>query len=63
MHVGARDARELRNSIKTAITFPFFNIFLSNLRYNLLLSYLHESTCMHVGARDARALRKQLKLP
>ena len=29
--------------------------------YNMLLSYLHESTCMHVGAHDARALRKTIK--
>ena len=29
--------------------------------YNILLSFLHESTCKHVGARDARALRKTIK--
>ena len=28
--------------------------------YNILLSYLHESTCMNVGAGDARALRKTI---
>ena len=27
IHVGVCDARELRNSMKTAITFPIFNIF------------------------------------
>ena len=35
MHVGASDARELRNSI--AITFPIFNISLLNLRYRCIL--------------------------
>ena len=29
--------------------------------YNMLLLYLHQSTCMHVGARDVRALRKTIK--
>ena len=29
--------------------------------YNMLLSYLHESTCMHSVARDASALRRTIK--
>ena len=28
--------------------------------YNMLPSYLHESTCMHVGERDACALKKTI---
>ena len=37
MHVGARGALELRKTIKTAITFAFFYIILSNLRYWFIL--------------------------
>ena len=29
--------------------------------YNMLLSYLHEITCMHVDTPDAHALRKTIK--
>ena len=54
MIVGARDARELRKTIKTAITFTIFNISLSNFRYiidvyNIVVSNEHESTRMHVN--------------
>ena len=37
MHVGARDARALRKTIETAITFTILNISLSNLRFRCIL--------------------------
>ena len=56
--MSTRDARELRKTIKTAITFTNFNISTSNLRYrytdfnvanNIVLSNSHESKHMHAN--------------
>ena len=60
-----RDAREKRNSIKTAITYPFFNMSLLNLRClqygTAKLACEHESTCMHVGDHNTCELWKTIK--